>query len=322
MRKEQTIRRLTGQRLEEVVGGRKSWGSESTRKGYEALVSQLKAFAAYCAQSHEPNLEAQGAAALAQEADRLHAQREIDEEFCRAFALFLLSRVKPSSAKGYLERLSALLRQMKSQGWSTEIPEVRVATLMPAMPEVEKAEKVFLTREELRRMQAAECPSESTKNAFLFSCYTGLLKGEVKDLQWDSIRYNGTGLVLSRPVEHSHEAIKVPLIEAAHAILQKQERDYAKLSPEKRDDRVFHLRSNTTISEDLNVWARNAKLEKEINYMTSRHTFATMALRAGVDLYVVAKWCGYSNVSSAEVYADLVGMHIHSDSELLEGAFA
>ena len=287
---------LTCGAIEEAVLRRTDWRSKSTRQGYEALVVQLKGYA-----------------------DDDFAEREVDEEFCRGFTNYLLANVKPTSARSYLEKLRTLTRQMKKRGEIATLPQVELRTLMPPR---ESAQKVYLTRDELRAMQEAPCPAESTKQAFLFSCYTGLLKGEVQDLKWDAIRLNGNGLELMRTVEHSGEQVRVPIVEPAREILESAERAYGSLPEGEQDERVFHLLSGITINDHIRRWAQAAGVAKHINYMTSRHTFAIMALRAGVDLYVLARWCGYSNVAAAQGYADLVGRNVRSDSELLEAAFA
>ena len=287
---------LTGAMLEKLVLGREDWGSKNTRQSYESLIKQMKAFS-----------------------NGRFPVREIDEQYCRELTDFLSARLKQSSVRGYLERLSTLMKAAKKEGLVSELPEIDLSALMPKR---ENAEKVFLTKEELMRMQRAECPAESTKNAFLFSCYTGLLKGEVQDLRWDAIRLSGSGLVLTRPVENSDEVVRVPIVEPAREILQTAEREYANLPQEQRDDKVFHLFSSMTLNEHIKKWAKNANIDKNVNFMTSRHTFATMALRAGIDLYVLARWCGLNNVASAEVYADLVRRDYHSNSEMLEAAFS
>ena len=287
---------LTGGLLERMVRGRTDWGSASTRQSYESLIKQMRA---YAGEDFE--------------------RRRVDDVYCRELAAYLGGRLKPSTVRIYLERLTTLLRTVRREGLAVEVPQEGLSSLMPRR---EGAEKVYLDKEELWRMQRAECPAESTKRAFLFSCYTGLLKGEVQELTWDAIRLSGNGLVLTRAVENSDERVRVPIVGPAREILQGVEREYAALPPDRQDERVFHLHSGMTINEHIKKWARNAGVKKHINYMTSRHTFATMALRAGVDLYVLAKWCGYSNVSSAEVYADMVGRSTRSDSEILESAFA
>ena len=286
---------LDGRLVEAAVKERSATVAKSTRQGDEALLKQMHDFAG---------------------AD--FADRTIDDAYLGDFSAYLQQKLKPSSARGYLERLAALLRLVKRKGLVASIPELDTA--LP-MPDRENADRVFLTKEELQRMRTADCPDESTKRAFLFSCYTGLLKGEVKDLQWDNIRYSGNGLVLARPMENGDGEVRVPLVEPAHDILRSLELEYARLPQEQRDDRVFHLRSNTSIADDLNKWAQSAGISKSINYMTSRHTFATMALRAGVDLYVLSRWCGFSNVGTAQAYAALIGRYPRSDTDALEAAF-
>lgn len=287
---------LDGRLVEAAVKERSATVAKSTRQGDEALLKQMHDFAGA---SFETEV--------------------VNEAYLRGLSSYLLGRVKASTARGYLERLQALMRQMKAQGAVDIIPEMDIATLLP---EREITERVYLTKEELQRMQRTDCPAESTKLAFLFSCYTGLLKGEVKMLQWESIRYSGGSLVLVREATEGGGAALVPLVAPAHAILDRLRSEYACLPQEQRDDHVFHLRSNTTIADDLRRWADAAGVEKNINYMTSRHTFATMALRGGVDMYVLSRWCGFSNVGTAQVYAALVGRMPRTDSEALEAAFA
>ena len=296
MRKANKIQPLTGGLLEQLVLDKSDWGSKSTQQSYESLIKQMRAYA-----------------------NGGFETRVVDDQYCQELADFMAGRLKPSSVRNYLERLKTLFNIVMKNGMVGDIPNIDLSLLMPKR---EGAEKVFLTKEELRRMEYAECPAESTKNAFLFSCYTGLLKGEVQELKWDAIRLNGTGMVLTRPIENSDEKAKVPIVGPARVILQNAEKEYSTLPHEQQDDRVFHLFSNITINDHIKKWAKSAGINKHINYMTSRHTFATMALRAGVDLYVLAKWCGYSSVSSAEVYIDLVDRGTRSNSEMLEAAFA
>lgn len=43
-----------------------------------------------------------------------------------------------------------------------------------------------------------------------------------------------------------------------------------------------------------------------ILFHTSRHTYATLQLAAGTDLYTISKMLTHSNVATTQVYADVV----------------
>mgnify|MGYP002230644537 CR=1 FL=1 len=58
------------------------------------------------------------------------------------------------------------------------------------------------------------------------------------------------------------------------------------------EDNVFDLPSANTIRMQLKPWAKAAGISKRFSYHTSRHTFATMMLTLGADLYTVSKLLG------------------------------
>ena len=47
-------------------------------------------------------------------------------------------------------------------------------------------------------------------------------------------------------------------------------------------------------------------LAQPISFHQSRHTYATLQLAAGTDLYTISKMLTHSNVGTTQVYADVV----------------
>jgi site-specific recombinase XerD len=49
-----------------------------------------------------------------------------------------------------------------------------------------------------------------------------------------------------------------------------------------------------------------AGIKKHIHFHVSRHSWATLALTRGVDIYTVSKIMGHSSVAITEIYANLI----------------
>ena len=61
------------------------------------------------------------------------------------------------------------------------------------------------------------------------------------------------------------------------------------------DERVFELpSSDATINYYIKKWARGAGVSKSLSYHCIRHTFATMMLTLGADVYTTSKLLGHS----------------------------
>lgn len=71
----------------------------------------------------------------------------------------------------------------------------------------------------------------------------------------------------------------------------------------------------------LKSWIWSAGIHKKICFHTSRHTFATMLLTLGVDLYTVSKLPGHSNVKTTQIYAKMVDSKKVEAVHLLDNAF-
>lgn len=73
------------------------------------------------------------------------------------------------------------------------------------------------------------------------------------------------------------------------------------------DDKVFaDAPTLGCANRALKHMAKRANIGKTVSFHTSRHTFATMTLTAGGDIYTTSKLLGHSNIHTTEIYADVV----------------
>lgn len=73
---------------------------------------------------------------------------------------------------------------------------------------------------------------------------------------------------------------------------------------------IFSTWQNTEmqlISNGLHfIFTCSLSLAQPITFHVSRHTFATLSLALGIDLYTVCKLLGHKNIISTQVYAKII----------------
>lgn len=163
-----------------------------------------------------------------------------------------------------------------------------------------QSEREYLTKEELLALADAPTTNETTRRAFMFCCFTGLRYSDVCTLAWRDIKQVDSGLVVSiRAMRKTGKQITIPLNQSALKWLP--DRNGCKLG-----QRVFDMTCLSACDRCLKKSAAAAGIEKNVSYHTSRHTFATMMLTLGADLYTVSKLLGHANVKTTQIYAKIV----------------
>ena len=75
----------------------------------------------------------------------------------------------------------------------------------------------------------------------------------------------------------------------------------------KDEDFVFHrLPEADNTNHCIRTWAAAAGVKKYLTFHSGRHTFATLMISLGTDLYTVSKLLGHSNINTTQIYAKIL----------------
>ena len=83
-------------------------------------------------------------------------------------------------------------------------------------------------------------------------------------------------------------------------------------------EKVFSgLRYSAYMNVELSKWVMKAGISKDITFHSGRHTFATLALTNGADLYVVKELLGHEDIKTTQIYAKIIDEKKKKAMELL-----
>lgn len=219
---------------------------------------------------------------------------EVTPEWVKGFKDYLEVQELAQNTKSlYFDKLRACINKAYRDGIITDNPLKRVEGI-----KLEESKREYLTIEEVQRLVATDCDSEVVKRAFLFSCLTGLRKSDIMQLQWGDVHKEGT---YTRITFRQRKTGGQEYLDITHEAreLMREERGAEEL--------VFgSFPSMTTVSAVINVWTARAGIRKHITFHSARHTFATMMLTLGTDLYTVSKLLGHRDIKTTEIYAKIV----------------
>jgi integrase len=229
----------------------------------------------------------------------------VTEDWLETFKTYLLSRVSNNTAHLYFSNIKAVLKQAVKDKIIAINPGDHVSQIKKQNSAV-----TFLTLEEIQKLAHTHCRDHEVKRAFLFSSFTGLRLSDVRGLQWENI--NGDSIEFRQKKTGGFEYLH--LSPMAKQILAERP-DVRILNM--RNSEVFRLPSQTRLHIVLKQWSNQAGLDKRVTFHTARHTFATLALTEGVDLYTVSKLLGHKTIQATQIYAKVIDEKKRAAMELL-----
>ncbi len=252
--------------------------------------------------------------------------KEVDRDFCIGFSKYLKTaknlhknvKGRQQISEGTAHLKYSILRSVLNEAVKRGYIEQNPINLVPMVnrPKKSDTERVFLSAEEIKRLINTPCSYRMLKQAFLFSCFTGLRKSDVLSLTWREIIDDRKTPIIYKRIQKTQRWLSIPLSSQARQWLPKREAWMT------ADQRIFLMMSNASLSTHLKEWARQAGiLTKNISFHTARHTFATLELSLGADLYTVSKLLGHTNISTTQIYAKVVDKQKEQAISLLDVRF-
>jgi integrase len=215
--------------------------------------------------------------------------QSIDEKWLMGFQTYLLNVVDTNTAITYFNKVKASLNLATKEKLIRNNPAEYIANIRE-----KPTEKVFLSLNEIKLLNETPLGNDTVKRAFLFSCFTGLRLSDVRRLEWKHVQDDQ----LTLRIKKTRQPEYLPLSQAAKRILGVRGPD---------TEKVFKMMaSDGGVWTTLQRWREKAGLEKHISFHVSRHTFATLALTSGIDLYTVSKLLGHSSIKNTQIYAKIV----------------
>lgn len=162
----------------------------------------------------------------------------------------------------------------------------------------EETYREYLSEIELELLWKTDCSFLKLKHMAIFSVLTGLRFIDIKTLphcniysdihqgDYIKVREQKTGNLYNHPISESVLNI---------INLQPKENEF-----------VFGEIKYSEITRPLKKWLTDSGITKKISFHNFRHTYATLQLANGTDIYTVSVLLGHKNVSTTQIYTKIM----------------
>ncbi len=228
---------------------------------------------------------------------------DLNEKFCNGFRDYLLTtksnksiktKLAQNSAVSYFNKFKATLKQAYRDGYlgydlNSKIEQIKSA----------ETRRNYLTIEELNKLNKTECQNPLLKRAAIFSAMTGLRFSDIQKMEWNEIEFvKGQGYIIHFKQQKTKGIEELPISEQAFGLLGERPNAGGK---------VFEgLEYSAYQNKHLYQWIGAAGITKDITFHCFRHTYATLQLSSGTDIYTVSKMLGHRELKTTPVYAKII----------------
>jgi len=227
---------------------------------------------------------------------------QINVGFCNDFKKYLLNtrllksekQLSQNAAASYFNIFKEAVKKAFDENWLRTNPISKVKSI-----ETKDSDREFLTFEELQAMAATNCELPKLKEMALFSALTGLRWSDIHKLKWEELQHSEEiGFFLKFTTKKSNRPEVLPISDQARNLMGEIRQP---------EIRVFEgLNYGTRITSFLNKWTQKSGVKKYLTFHSFRHTYATLQLTFGTDIYTISKLLGHKNLQTTQIYSHLI----------------
>ncbi|MFC4633360.1 tyrosine-type recombinase/integrase [Dokdonia ponticola] len=228
---------------------------------------------------------------------------QLNENHVRQYRIFLLTtnnlRVKAkqklsiNTASSYYKHFIAVLKKAHMRNLLPKDLSEKAEYIKE-----EQTHREYLTEAELGLLWKTEIKIEKVKHLAFFAALTGLRFSDIINLNWENI-FNDKhqGYYIKLREQKTSNINNHPISNTAYKLLEIQGTTKGQ---------VFVNIKYTQVTRPLKDWIERSGINKKISFHNFRHSYATLQLANGTDIYTVSKLLGHKNVSTTQIYTKVM----------------
>ncbi|MCF6185619.1 MAG: site-specific integrase, partial [Bacteroidales bacterium] len=148
---------------------------------------------------------------------------------------------------------------------------------------------------------------EFIRDMFLFSCFTGLRFSDVQSLRNKNVTKEGEDYYIEIRMNKTQGIVKLPISLLFNGKAVDIVKKYENKNPE---EYLFPRISNQKANMKLKVISVIAKIDKNLTFHVSRHTFGTNLASATSDQFLIKELMGHTDIKTSMTYIHTSQEHI------------
>lgn len=162
----------------------------------------------------------------------------------------------------------------------------------------QESQRNFLTLNEAKKLFTTPCSKDIVFRISMFSTLTGIRYSDITKLTWSEVQYREDDGHYIRFKQKKTEGLQtMPISTEAFETLGERTND---------NDKVFIGLKKWDVDRVLPVWVAQSGITKHITFHCFRHTYATLQIFSGTDIFTISKMLGHKSVKTTQIYTKII----------------